>query len=108
MIINGVYICPKCNSTITVMTQEVLQFHDAHCEEWSKPIGHVKSVVQSENGDLWTTVMLQEYLNPDRIAPIVLPKVSKFKRWRKKIAKNFWNKIHQMAENHGADCDRYY
>lgn len=104
MMINGVYVCTKCNSTITEMTQEVIQFHEAHCEEWSKPLGAIKSVVQSETGELWATVTLNEYMNFERDPDYVPPKITKFKRWRTQTAEKFWYKLHRMADDHGA-CD---
>lgn len=102
MFINGVYVCPKCNSTITEMTSEIIQYHDAHCSEWAKPLGTIKSVVQSETGELWTTVTLNEYMRAS--GNYVPPKVSKFKRWRERKAEAFWYKLHRMADDHGA-CD---
>lgn len=106
MMINGVFVCPRCNSTITEMTQEVVQYHDAHCAEWAKPLGTIKSVVKSDTGELWATVTLQEYMHfPTDYVP---PKISKFKRWREESAKTFWTKLHKLAEDHGAECDRYY
>jgi hypothetical protein len=108
MIINGVYICGLCNSTITNMTQEIIKFHEAKCNEWAQSLGKIKSIVQSDTGELWTTITLNEYMKYGPDFNYVPPKISKFKRWRTEIAKTFWTKVHKMAENHGADCDRYY
>lgn len=74
----------------------------------SKPIGQIKSIVQSDTGELWTTVTLTEYMRFEHDPDYVPPKISKFKKWRTETAKTFWTKVHKMAENHGADCDRYY
>lgn len=104
MIINGVYVCGICNSTITEMTQEVIQFHEAKCNEWAQSLGKIKSVVQSETGELWATVTLTEYGRFEPDLNYVPPKVSKFKRWRERRAEAFWYKLHRMADDHGA-CD---
>lgn len=72
----------------------------------SQALGTIKSVIKSETGELWTTVTIQEYMHLEKnYAP---SKIIKFKKWRENIAKSFWNKLHKLAENHGADCDRYY
>lgn len=69
-------------------------------------IGELKLIHQDENGSLWTTVTVQEYMNFDRDPNYVPPKISKFKKWRTKTAKSFWYKLHSVAEDHGA-CDNY-
>jgi hypothetical protein len=34
--IDGTLLCTKCGSTITIKTDDIFDFHKAHCEEWVK------------------------------------------------------------------------
>jgi hypothetical protein len=34
--LDGTLLCTKCGSTIRVKTDDIFDFHKAHCEEWVK------------------------------------------------------------------------
>lgn len=73
-------------------------------QENSEPIGQIKSVIKSDNGELWASYTMMEYINFEKNLNYETSKISRYKRWREKKIMAFWHKIHRMADNHNA-CD---
>jgi hypothetical protein len=72
--------------------------------ENSEPIAQIKSVIKSDNGELWASYTMREYMNFEKDPNYVAPKISRYKHWREKKIMAFWYKVHRMADDHGA-CD---